>query len=145
MSVGGLVDRTEVCLAVYGEDLDPAVVTALVGCSPASAHVRGDRRGPRSPPLRRGGWFLDVRGERPDGPEELAIRLLERLPKGERVWVELAASYDVEVRFTLHTTGWNRGFELSSRTAARLALLHAQLVFEIYADDQLTDTAEEAP
>jgi hypothetical protein len=37
MSVGGLVEETEVCLAVYGEGLDPAVVTALLGCSPTSA------------------------------------------------------------------------------------------------------------
>jgi hypothetical protein len=137
MSVGGLVEKTRVCLAVYGEDLDPAVVTALLGCPPTSAHVRGDRRGPRSPPQKRGGWFLEVRGEAPDGPEELAVRLLDHLPRDERVWIKLGDLHEVQLRFALHKTGWNRGFDFSPGTAARLALLHARLVFEMYADDQL--------
>ncbi len=143
MSVEGLVDETEVCLAVHGENLDPAVVTALLGCSPASAHVRGDRRGPRSPPQKRGGWFLDVRGKAPEGPEELTVRLLDRLPKEESVWIKLSELHEIQLRFSLHKTGWNRGFEFSPGTAARIALLHARLVFEIYADDQLTEADQE--
>jgi hypothetical protein len=143
MSVGGLVEETEVCLAVYGEDLDPAVVTALLGCSPTSAHLRGDRRGPRSPPQKRGAWFLDVRGKAPEGPEELSLRLLDLLPRDESVWIKLGELHEVQLRFALHKTGWNKGFDFSPGTAARIALLHARLVFEIYADDQLAEADEE--
>jgi hypothetical protein len=145
MSVGGLVEETQVCLAVYGEDLDPAVVTALLGCSPTFSHLRGDRCGPRSPPQKGGGWFLEVRGKAPEGPEELSVRLLDRLPKDESVWIKLGEAHEVQLRFSLHKTGWNRGFDFSPRTAARIALLHARLVFEIYADDQLTEAGEGAP
>jgi hypothetical protein len=143
MSVGGLVEETEVCLAVYGEGLDPAVVTALLGCSPTSAHLRGDRCGPRSAPQKRGGWFLDVRGKAPEGPEELSLRLLDRLPQDESVWIKLGELHEVQLRFALHKTGWNKGFDFFPGTAARLALLHARLVFEIYADDQLAEADDD--
>jgi hypothetical protein len=139
--IGGLVEETRVCLAVYGEDLDPASVTALLGCLPTSAHRRGDRRGPRSPPQKRGGWFLAVRAKAPEGPEEVAVALFDRLPEDESVWLKLGALYEVQLRFGIHMKGWNRGFELSAATAAKVAALHAKLVFDIYAhgDDEEMD------
>ncbi len=143
MSVGGLVDETTVCLAVYGEDLDPAAVTTLLACTPTSTHRRGERRGPRSPPQKRGGWFLEARGKAPEGPEELALRLLDRLPADESLWLQLVTRHDVQLRFALHKTGWNKGFDFTPGTTARLARLHSTLVFEIYADDPLADIDEE--
>jgi len=124
-----------VCLAVYGEDLDPAAVTGLLGCSPTSAHRRGDRRGPRSPPQKRGGWFLDVRGTAPESADELAVVLLGRLPEDERIWMKLGTLHEVQLRFAIHMHGWNRGFGLSAATAAKIARLHADLVFDIYAHE----------
>jgi hypothetical protein len=55
----------------------------------------------------------------------------------------LGESHEVQLRFALHKSGWNRGFDFSRGTVARIALLHARLVFEIYADDQLTDDDDE--
>src|SRR4029077_4153385 len=92
MSVEGLVEEKEDCLAVYGEDLDPAVVTSLLGCSHTTDHLRGDRRGPRSPPQKRGAWFLDVQRKAPEGPEELSLALLDQLPTNESVWITLGAA-----------------------------------------------------
>ncbi len=135
IDVGGLVEETSVCLAVYGEDLDPAAVTALLGSSPTSAHRRGDRRGPRSPPAKGGGWFLEVRGKAPEGPDELALALLGRLPEDESVWIKLCELYEVQLRFGIHMTGWNRGFGLSPATTTRVASLRASMVFNIYAYD----------
>lgn len=83
ISVGGLVDRTGVCVAVYGEHLDPDDVTSIIGRPPTSAHRKGDRRGPRSPPLKRGAWFFELRGKAPEGPAELTARLLDQLPDDE--------------------------------------------------------------
>lgn len=143
MSVGGLVDETEVCPAVYAEDLDPAAVTALLGCSPTSSHLRGERRSPRSPLQKGGGWFLNVRGRAPEDPEELSLRLLDRLPRDESTWIKLGELHEVQLRFAIHKTGWNRGFDFSPATVDRVALLHARLVFDIYANDQLTEVDEE--
>lgn len=47
--VGGLVDKSGVVLAIYGDDLDPDEVSAKLGVQPSSAHRRGDRPG-KGPP-----------------------------------------------------------------------------------------------
>ena len=132
-TVGGLVDETGVCLAVYGEDLDPPDVTAIIGREPTSAHRKGDRRGPRSAPYKAGAWFFKVRGEAPQGPAELTAALLDQLPDDERVWAKLNELYKVQLRYGIHMTGWNRGFDLPAGLAARIAKLRATVMFDIYA------------
>jgi hypothetical protein len=146
--VGGPVDETGACVAVYGEDLDPDAVSALLGCSPTSSHRRGDRRGPRSPPYKRGGWFLQRRGKAPEGPEELVAKLLSQLPEDEAVWLKLDERYEVQVRFGIHMTGWNRGFDLSPDLIAKVARLHARVGFDIYAygdEEDLGNDKSDAP
>ena len=34
---GGVVDESRATLAIYGDDLDPDVVSGLLGCSPSRA------------------------------------------------------------------------------------------------------------
>ena len=57
--VGGDPDECGVCLAIYGEELDPDEITQLLGCQPTDSHLRGDKKGPRSPGFSKGAWFLD--------------------------------------------------------------------------------------
>jgi hypothetical protein len=143
LRIGGLVDESSVCLAVYGEHLDPADVTAIVGRAPTSAHRKGDRRGPRSPTLKRGVWMLEISGQAPQGPAELTEALLDQLPDDERVWAKLSELYEVQLRYGIHMAGWNRGFDLPSAIAARIARLRAKVVFDIYAYDDEEGTVRE--
>lgn len=145
-SVGGLVDEASVCLAVYGEDLDPDEVSELLGRSPTSSHRRGERRGPRSPLYKRGGWFLELRGTAPEEPEELAAKLLGQLPSDEGVWQKLSQLYEVQLRLAFHMTGWNRGFDLSAGLVAMIARLHASVSVDIYsyAEDDDTEAVDPA-
>jgi hypothetical protein len=134
-TVGGPIDETHVTLAVYGDDLDPDAITALFGCSPTRAHRRGDRKGPRSPPFRRGAWFFSLQGTAPQNPESLTRALLDKLPIGDAFWTQLHAAYEVQLRFGLFVNAWNRGFDLSAETVARVATLRVPLLFDIYADE----------
>lgn len=43
---------------------------------------------------------------------------------------------EVQLRYALHKTGWNKGFDFAPETTARIALLHARVMFEIYADEE---------
>lgn len=142
--VGGLVDETGVCLAIYGEDLHPEHLTAILGCSPSSSHRRGERRQPNSPPHKHGAWLLEVRGMAPEGPEELVTKLLDQLPDDEAIWQKLSELYDVQLRFAFHMTGWNRGFDLAAGLVAKVARLHAKVCFDIYAyeDDDAPESVE---
>jgi hypothetical protein len=68
--VGGLVDETGVCLAIYGPDLEPDELTARIGVEPTSAHRRGGRPRPESKKAYdAGAWLLKERGTAPTGPE----------------------------------------------------------------------------
>lgn len=134
-TTGGLVDETCATLAVYGEELEPDDITAMLGCAPTSSHRRGDRRGKRSPPAKRGGWLLEHRGKRPDGPEELTAVLLDQVSKDPAVWKALVERYDVQLRLGIHITGWNRGFGLSSALVGRIAALGPSIDVDLYSYD----------
>jgi hypothetical protein len=141
-TVGGPIDETHVTLAVYGDDLDPDAVTALLGCSPTRAHRQGDPKGPRSPPARRGGWFLESRGTAPTDAESLTRSLLDKLPADDAVWTKVHAAYEVQLRLGLFMNAWNRGFDLSVELVARVAALKLPLLFDIYADEGKPKSAE---
>ena len=130
--VGGLVDETGVCLAVYGDDLNPDDVSARLGCSPTHCHRRGDQRSPNSLPYPQGAWFLETRGEAPTGPEQLIRRLLMRLPNDPQVWIGLASNYDVQLRIAIHFSRWNKGFDMSKEVVAMISNLHATIGFDLY-------------
>jgi hypothetical protein len=130
--IGGIVDESSATLAVYGENLEPQDVTALLGVEPTRAFRKGDKQGPRSPAMPHGAWFLEVRGIAPAGPDTQLEILLSKLRAPGSVWRELNDRYTVQVRFAVHFEGWNKGFELNKNLTSRLADLGAGLTFDIY-------------
>jgi hypothetical protein len=131
--LGGPVDESSATLAVYGQDLEPHDVTALIGVEPSDSFRRGFKRGPRSPAMAHGAWFLEVRGVAPDGPAVQLETLLSKLPESTHVWQQLHERYTVQLRLALHVQGWNKGFSLSKQLTARLAVLGVDLEFDLYA------------
>ena len=128
---GGLVDQSRLTLGIHGDDLDPVEVSRLLGCSPTSAHRRGDLR--RSgPPWPRGAWLLAVEGRSPTGPEELVHLLLEPLPADEAFWSEVRRRFRVQLMFGIFSKRWNRGFELSPQALRRINVLGAGVGVDIY-------------
>ncbi len=128
-----MVDESSATLAVYGDDLDPRDITALLGVEPTSSFLPGHRRGPRSPPIKHGGWFLRVEGAAPSGPGELLGVLLSRLPAETATWERLKERHSVQIRIGVHSQGWNRGFSLSAETLARVASVNVPMEFDLYA------------
>lgn len=133
VSVGGPVDSTTVGLRLYGDDLEPDEVTRLLGTAPTMARRRGERFAARPgiPPARMGQWFLeeDWAAEEPD---VLARRLLDRLPTDPARWAALSSRFRVAICFGISLQAWNRGFTLSAATVGRLAVLGAEVGFDIY-------------
>ena len=135
---GGSMDTSRVSLCLYGPNLDPAEVTAIVGVQSTESFARGRKMRPNSTPRRRGAWMLQVCGEAPDGPEVQLRKLLEQLPRSEDVWRELGERFDVQIRFGFHMSGWNKGFVIPADLLDQLAVIHAMLNFDVYAyeDDE---------
>lgn len=133
--VGGLVDRSTVTLALYGEDLDPAALTAALKCDPSDAHKKGDPRlSKRASPHSRGAWMLSVSCEAPRSPADLVQALLARVPADGELWNGLAKRFDIQLRFGIFQEAWNRGFDLPAELVERIGTLRATLVFDIYAE-----------
>ena len=130
--VGGIVNESSVTLAVYGEDLEPSEVTALLGVVPTKAFRKGHRQASKSPAMPHGAWFLEVRGVSPSGPDTQLETLLSELPQSQHFWRELNERYTVQVRFAMHFEGWNKGFEFNKILVSRLAAMEVDLEFDIY-------------
>ena len=132
VEVGGPVDESSATLAVYGRDLEPGEVTALIGVEPTNSFRRGFKRGPRSPAMPHGAWLLEVRGVAPDGPAVQIEALLAQLPESAQIWRELSERYTVQLRLALHMEGWNKGFTLTKQLTNRLAALGVVVVLDLY-------------
>ena len=135
--VGGMVDETRASLLIYGDDLDPDAVSALLGCAPSRCHRKGDYH-PQSPQqFSTGAWILTVEGKAPSGPSALIEVLLGRFPSDPIFWRSLMERYQVSVRVGIHTGNWNRGFSLAAGTITALARTGIALEFDLYFyDDQ---------
>jgi hypothetical protein len=130
--VGGPVDEVNVTLALYGEELEPQEISRALGVEPTSAHRRGGRRRPKSPPYLSGAWLLTEHGRDAEPAEFVIDRLLRRLPEDPAVWRDLRMSHDIQVRFGLHMTVWNKGLSIPWKHVTRIADLGASMEFDIY-------------
>ena len=132
---GGPVDRWTVALRVFGDDLDPAHISALLGVEPSSAARKGD------PFPLKGRWILDIDSEDCDENDDVedGVRLLlSRLPSHAGLWASLTTSYTVDVSCGLFLSTWNRGFGISADLSRLLADRNLTIGFDLYFDPPQT-------
>lgn len=131
--VGGPVDEVRVSLAIYSDDLEPERLSELLSCTPTSAQRKGERKHDGSAPFRIGAWILTEEGTTPETVDQILRRLLLRLPDDPELWSKLAEDYQVQLRFGIHMTGWNKGFTISEEALARLSRMRLSFDFDLYA------------
>jgi hypothetical protein len=136
---GGPVDRFRITLRIFGEQLDPDHISALLGCAPTTAERTGvpisSGRGTRIPT--KGRWSLTV--ESKDCYEDLDVEdgikaLLERLPSDNELWASLTSMYTVDVFCGIFVASSNRGFGVSSEASRLLSDRHLDIGFDLYFD-----------
>jgi hypothetical protein len=134
VEVGGPIDEISVTLAIYRDELVPREISRILGVEPTSCHLRGERRGPfRSPPYQSGAWFLKERGREVESAEVIVDRLFKRLPEDPAIWGDLKLQHDIQLRFGLHMTGWNKGLSISLELLTRIVEIGASVELDIYA------------
>jgi hypothetical protein len=131
--VGGPIDEVNVTLALYSDELEPEEVSRALSVEPTSAHRRGESRAPARPSYSSGAWLLNVHGRDAEPAEAVIDRLLKQLPEDPAVWCDLSMRHDIQVRFGLHMTGWNKGLSIPLKQVTRIAKLGASIEFNIYA------------
>lgn len=115
--------RVQVALRIFGENLEPDEVSALLGCRPTESHHRGDPLpgDPDHPAAETGSWLLA--GE-PDSDAEVESQvesLLGRLTADPDEWSSLTTRFSASLLCTLSPEQVDEGFEISPRLARSLA------------------------
>src|SRR5450432_2459213 len=126
---GGPVDRWKVALRVYGEELDPDRISALLGCEASSIARKG------TPFPKKGRWILEINSEDCDEGDEVddGVRmLLARLPSDPDVLASLASIYSVDVFCGVFVKSPNRGFGISTEVSRLLSDRALQIGFDLY-------------
>ncbi|CAM3964397.1 DUF4279 domain-containing protein [Tsukamurella ocularis] len=136
-----LVHRAVVSLQISGADLDPAILSRMVGALPTLSYRQGDLvptgRGTRT--ARFGLWSLEGRSTEPadiDGP---AMQLLSGLPSDLAVWRDLRDRYSVRLFCGWFLQGGNEGLVLSPVTLSSLGDRGIALDLDIYAAPPRSD------
>lgn len=127
--------ETVVSLSFYGRDLDPDLLTQVLGCLPSETRRRGAVYNPRFPdrlsPF--GAWHLRTRLSRTDPLESQILDILQQLPTASTIWQRLTGEYKARLFVGVFMNDGNEGFHLSPTLLARLAAYDLRLEFDIYA------------
>ena len=118
-------------LRIFGDDLDPEGVSALLGGLPSRSHRKGDTLDGDALPAATGAWELET--ALPDSAEieEHVAELFGKLTTDLDEWATVTAQFAVDIRCELEAGESGEGFDLSPRLAAALAERGVVLSFSL--------------
>ena len=126
--------RSRAALRLFGDDLQPEEITALLGAPPTASRRRGEqddrRRNPRHWPT--GAWILSADDLVPADPDRQVAQILDQLTADVAVWRSLAARFRVDM-----FCGWfmdvkNEGTGIAATTLCALGERGIELSLDIY-------------
>jgi len=131
----GALRTTVVTLRFFGDELDPAEVTARLGAEPTSTTIRGDVR-----PLKSGSqvvsktsaWLLKAADRSPGDLDGQIEELLARLTPDLAVWRDLSARFAGSLFCGLFLETSNDGDELRPETLVMLGSRGLSLQLDVY-------------
>ena len=130
---GGEIDATSVTLRFFGDDLDPAELTELLGAEPTVQRRKGDVIPDRDGRVADTGSWLLSSEQQSHRPLEAQIEaLFERLTDDTAVWRDLAGRFRADLFCGLWSESWNRGLELSPHVLSRISSRGLRVGFDIY-------------
>lgn len=130
------LSESKVCLRFFGDDLDPAELTRLLGQFPTKSEKIGQiivgKRSGKERVARTGSWRLDATKQVPGNLDAQIAEILELLTCNADVWQKLTARFKADVFCGLFMAGENEGISLSTITLQRLAKRELKIDFDIY-------------
>lgn len=133
--MGGPFQRMFFLLEIFGDELDPEVVSSLLGSAATKCYKKGDVRPRGSQYYKCGAWILDsgeiLIGESRSGEEGLKT-WVDAIPGDKAAWAELRAQYDVHVRIVGYTDQMNADFTIPPEVLGRLSELGLPLTMDPY-------------
>lgn len=129
---GGEVDECLLMLRLFGDELEPELITELLGVEPTKAYRKGDsRNGNASVRERTGLWLLEWHRSKECANSQLR-RVLAVLPQDLTIWQDLSGRFSAEFKIHLFLARWCRGTVLSSDVIKMISDRGLGLNIDIY-------------
>ena len=128
------IGKSTVSIRFFGDDLDPAEMTLVLGCEPSTEYRKGDKRTSAGREYERkyGVWIVAAEDREPESIDEQLSTLFARMTQDLPTWLALAARYEAEVYCGLFMDQTNEGFSLSTATLQALACRGLEIGFDVY-------------
>lgn len=130
-----VLDHTAASLRVFGDDLKPDEVTALLRCAPTEAWVKGEVRTLKSGKTvtrKSGAWFLKVPSATPEDFNGQVAGLFAQATDDLGAWQILCEKYEVDLFCGWFMSTSNDGVAVSVQTLRLLADRGVELSLDIY-------------
>ena len=139
--IGRVPPRIRVSLRVFGEHLDPTVLTKGLGVNPSQSYHRGDVISARRPDALRpnGMWLLDSALSPEAALDEQIVRILARLPDPVAVWHQLTAQYNRDLFCGVFVSEQVSGISISANTVAQIAIRGLELHVDFTVENDEVD------
>lgn len=111
----GQFDRSVACLRLFGDDVDPGEITALLACEPSVAESRGEiirYASGRERTAKCGQWRLEAANTRPEDLVSQIRWLLGQVTNNLEVWHQLGKVCDINIFCGLFMASGNDGLLL---------------------------------
>ena len=134
------LNRAAVSIRIFGDDLDPDEITAMLGRAPTGWTRKGDVRTSKSSSRiveRTGSWRVACDDRSPGDLNAQVRELLSGLSDDLDVWSAISRRYDCDVFCGLFMSEGNEGVDLDPKTLSMLGARGLRLDLDIYgpADD----------
>lgn len=111
----GQFERSAACLRLFGDDLDPSEITALLSCVPSAAERRGEiirHASGRERTARCGQWRLEATSAQPEDLVSQIRWLLSKVTNNLDVWRRLGEISEMNIFCGLFMASGNDGLSL---------------------------------
>jgi hypothetical protein len=133
------IHRAVATLRIFGPDLEPDKITALLGGSPSRTQRQGQQMasGEGMPPriARFGQWRIDVPDTEPEDFDLQVCQILAGLSQDFEVWRSISQQYKVDMFCGWFMKESNEGADIKPETLAALGQRGIALALDIYAPD----------
>ena len=132
----GIAAHSVVALRIFGDDLVPSEVTALLGCEPTTAYSKGDVRiGSKTGHRyieKTGRWSLSAVDKRPEDLPAQITEILSKLTNDLAIWDQLRSKYKMDFFCGVFMGSSNDGLEFSPDILGQLSARGITLGLDIY-------------
>lgn len=132
------IETSLASLRIFGDEVDPAAITRLMGVQPCRSSRKGDEVIGKVTGVKRiertGSWTLKAEPRTPENLNGQIAELLDRLPNDLLMWKDLSQRFRVDLFCGIFMKESNEGMMISPQSLVLLGERFVTLSLDVYAD-----------